>query len=648
MQLPMFLPETDWKPPEILPDFAQADAICIDVETNDPDLKNTGAAWPWKGGHIAGYAIGLKFGTTVDCHYLPVQHENGDNLDKGLVTRYMKGICKSPTLKVFHNSLYDMGWMWAEGIEDVQGPIFDTQSGAALLDENRMSYSLDNLGKDWLNHGKDEKLLHEAAATFGFKKNVKGSMWRLPPQYVGPYGEGDVRVTMALYEHEQTRLEKDNLTDLMELEMGIVPMLLEMRKRGVRVNYDRAEQVREELSNELAEDLISMKTDYGMAIDVWSGPSLQKAWDANGMEYGRTPTGKASFTKESLAANPHPLAKMVLRCRQVDKTIGTFMDGMILGNSHKGRIHHELHALKGEEGGTVTGRFSCSNPNLQQATGRDPVLTPLVRGMFLPEEGTLWGAFDYASQEPRLTVHYAAKTKQLGAEEAVAGYNEDPKMDYHGMVAALAGIDRKPAKTINLGLAYGMGQVKLCQDLGLPTEWIVDDRTGRQREVAGAEGRALIDTYHEKIPFVRGLTRTCTSRAQERGWIRTIGGRLCRFDQWESGKGRKGAPVNSKETAIKKWGNPVRRAFTHKAMNRLIQGSAADQTKKAMLMMWQEGIVPMHQMHDELDISISSKKEVDIVIDIMENCEPLLVPVVVDAEFGNTWADAVHSWEDMQ
>ena len=240
-------------------------------------------------------------------------------------------------------------------------------------------------------------------------------------------------------------------------------------------------------------------------------------------------------------------------------------------------------------------------------------------------------------------MHYAHKTNQPGAKEAVENYNLNENMDYHQMVADLAGISRKHAKTINLGLAYGMGQVKLCASLGLPTEKVTDKK-GSLREIAGEEGLRIIAQYHEKVPFIKGLTSTCSNLAQDRGYIRTIEGRLCRFNMWEPANGSWEMPVEGRANAVEKWGGQVRRAFTHKALNRLIQGSAADMTKLAMRNLWQEGFIPLHQMHDELDFSFETKEQADKCVEIMEQCLPLSVPVVVDAEFGNTWADAQHEW----
>ena len=637
--------ETTWTAPEVLPEFENAEAIAIDLETCDLDLKNSGPGWPWGGGHVAGIALCFKKGKDFESHYLPIGHQTGQNLDKALVRAYLQKLCDSKITKVFHNALYDIGWLRTEQILKIEGPIFDTMSGAALLDENRKSYSLDNVGKSWLGIGKDETLLAEAGAAYGIK-HIKSEMWKIPPQFVGPYAEQDTLVTLKLWEYEKAKLAKDDLEDIVELEMAILPLLVEMRAKGIRIDLDKTQQTKKQLLKQQAELNKELYRKFGVKVDVWASASIAKAFEAHNLEYPRTEkTAAPSFTKEFLEAHPHEITDIILRIRKIDKTINTFIDGMVLSSAHNGRIHAELHPLKSDEGGAVSGRFSCSRPNLQQASARDPEFGPMVRKLFLPEEGQQWGALDYSSQEPRLTVHYAHKTNQPGAKEAVENYNTDKDMDYHQMVADLAGISRKHAKTINLGLAYGMGQVKLCASLDLPTEK-VQNKNGRVIEIAGEEGLQIIAQYHEKVPFIRGLTTTCSNLAQERGYIRTIGGRLCRFNMWEPSNGSWEVPVEGRAEAIEKWGGQVRRAFTHKALNRLIQGSAADMTKLAMRNLWQEGIVPLHQMHDELDFSFETKKQADKCVEIMEQCLPLSVPTVVDAEFGSTWADAQYEWDN--
>ena len=115
---------------------------------------------------------------------------------------------------------------------------------------------------------------------------------------------------------------------------------------------------------------------------------------------------------------------------------------------------------------------------------------------------------------------------------------------------------------------------------------------------------------------------------------------------WEPANGNWELPVEGRADAVEKWGGQIRRSYTHKALNRLIQGSAADMTKLAMRDLWQEGYVPLHQMHDELDFSFETKAQADKCVEIMEQCLPLSVPVVGDAEFGCTWADAQGEWNN--
>jgi DNA polymerase I-like protein with 3'-5' exonuclease and polymerase domains len=664
-QLPLFDLPSNWTPPEVLPDWENADAICIDTETREEDLERLGPAWPWRGGHVAGYAVGLVQGDRTATYYLPIGHREGGNLDASLVRRYIDDIARSQIPKIFHNAVYDIGWMWADGAEVLRGPLHDTQVGAALIDENRLSYSLDNLAKDYLGTSKDEKHLREAAAVWGHKSNkaVKSNMWRLPARHVGPYAEGDVRATVALWRWQQARLAEEDLMELYRLEMEMVPLLFEMRKRGIRVDLEAAEKARDQIVGYEKDIHREIKSKWGVTVDVWTAGSIARVFDKLGLTYPYTPkSGEPSFTKEFLEGHTHEFPKLVRELRKLGKTVNTFIDGQIGNHSHNGRIHTELHQSKSDDGGTVSGRLSCSNPNLQQNTGRDARLAPIVRGLFLPEPGELWAAHDYSSQEPRLTLHYAFLTSQLGAAEAVEMFRRDPHTDYHQMVADICAIGRKQAKPINLGLPYGMGDAKLCHDLGLPTKWMIkiEDKWVEQDdistmypcyEIAGPEGKAILEQYHERLPYMKGLMNTTSNLAGSRGYIKTILNRRCRFDSWEPTYGRGWTPVRSREEAEKmgekhKAWKRVKRAFTHKALNRLIQGSAADQTKKAMVMMYKEGIIPMMQMHDELDISTGSEKETRIVQEIMIEAVKLEVPIIVDSEYGSNWGNAKHTYAD--
>jgi DNA polymerase I-like protein with 3'-5' exonuclease and polymerase domains len=212
----------------------------------------------------------------------------------------------------------------------------------------------------------------------------------------------------------------------------------------------------------------------------------------------------------------------------------------------------------------------------------------------------------------------------MGANKFVDSYQEDDETDFHQMVSDLADIPRKQAKTINLGLFYGMGKGKLMSQLG------VDQETAEE----------LLAGYHERVPFVKKLMMDTMRKAGDKGFLSTIEGRRCRFDQWEPVNewGKKALPLAD---AQREYGeHSIKRAWTYKALNRLIQGSAADQTKKAMLELSKQGYLAHIQVHDELDFSVASDKDKSKIKEIMEHAIELQVPNKVDVEIGDNWGDA--------
>lgn len=636
------LTESTWRAPTDLPDLTDVDIMSIDTETFDPDLKKFGAGWPMKHGQLAGIAVGAKKGGETRGWYLPFGHFHGEGLlSKKYVLNWARKNFSTRCPKVFHNGMYDIGWLSTEDVK-VEGKIYDTMFAASLLDEHKRSYSLENVAQEYLGVGKDERVLREAAREAGL--DPKAAIALLPCKYSGAYAEEDAVVTLDLWFEIKKEIEKENLWEVFDLECDLIPLLVEMRKRGVRVDLDRAEQTKGEFVKEQRNLLNEIQRMTGVEVNLWEPTSLAKAFDKLSISYPRTPkTSQPSFIANWLESHPHKLPKLVVQARRLDKQRRDFVE-MILKKNHKGRIHSEFHPLKSDEGGAVSGRFSSTNPNLQQITGRDPYFTPLIRGLFIPEEGEVWGQIDYTAQEPRLTVHYAYLTKQLGAAEAVKRYIEDPTTDYHQMVADMCGISRKHAKIINLGIAYGMGGLSLCLDLGLPLEEVTL-RNGDTIQVPGPEGKALLKKYHEQAPFISGIFNFCEDLADKRGWIKTIAGRKARFDLWEpAGKGHRGLALPL-EAAKKQHRGPLKRAFTHKALNRLIQGSAADMTKIAMLNMWKEGIVPLISMHDELDLSCPNKKFLDRCSEIMMNSVDLKVPVLVDVEVGDNWGNVSEDYQ---
>lgn len=223
-----------------------------------------------------------------------------------------------------------------------------------------------------------------------------------------------------------------------------------------------------------------------------------------------------------------------------------------------------------------------------------------------------------SAQEPRMLVHYAALTNCPGGREMAARYQENPRLDLHQATADLCEIKRKPAKIIFLGKVYGMGGAKLCDSLGLPTEWW-QPPTGKKVRVAGPEGRALIEAFNRLAPFVQRMSQGTETRARKAGYIRTILGRHCRF------------PRNPLKPNEYEW--------THKALNRLIQGSSADQTKQAMVDAEAAGYKIQLPVHDELVLSVSDRAEAEEVGRIMCEAVPLLVPSMVDVAIGPSWGE---------
>ena len=450
-------------------------------------------------------------------------------------------------------------------------------------------------------------------------------MWRLNSRFVGAYAEKDAELTLKLWNMMHVGLKEQSLMDVFNLETSLLPVLLDMREKGVKVNIDGAEAAKKKLIS-LKKDLIAdIKNETGVSVEPWVAKSVASVFDHHNLYYERTENnGQPSFTKAFLQACSHPVAAKILRLRELDKASNTFIDN-ILKFAHKGRIHCEFHQLRSDDGGTVTGRFSSSNPNLQQIPARDPEIKAMIRGLFIPDDDCKWGSFDYSSQEPRLLVHYCAsmgaKYRSPMIDSVVDEYHKGDA-DFHQMVADMANISRKQAKTVNLGIMYGMGVGKLSHTM----------------DISKDEAKALLAQYHEKVPFVKGLADLVSAQASAHGKIRTMSGRLCRFDMWEPKTFGYSKPMKL-EQAQKEYGPILRRAFTYKALNRLIQGSAADQTKVAMAECYKEGLVPLLTVHDELCFNVESEKQAAKITEIMENSTPLKVPSKVDQELGDNWGE---------
>lgn len=562
-------------------------------------------------------------------------HEGGGNIDRGSVKNYLKDLLgRQDTTCIWFNRYYDEGWLRHFGIRNFAGGHRDASLGTPLLDENRFRYGLDSVCAEYGLEQKKEDELRQAAAAWGI--DPKTELYKLHASYVGAYAEFDPILHYQVWEKLEPLLRAEDLMPIFELENELVPVLIEMRSRGVRIDEDRVAQLIRQFQHEEDSYIKRIKDRWGIHVDVWNATMIGKVFHKAGIEYPLTPkTKKPSFTQEWLESQKHELPQWIIKARKANKARTTFLEGMINGHLVNGRVHCQFNQLKAErEGGgrkgAVTGRITSDTPSLQVIPARDKTIGPLIRGCFIPEEGAQWNSNDYSQQEPRLVVHYSYLCNLPGSHKARRMYHE-AKADFHQMVADMAKIERDPAKIIDLGMFYGMGKPKLAASLGLTVE----------------AAESILQQYHANVPFVRALTNTCANVAARRGFIITILGRKRHFDLWEptshdfgyvAPAPREIALQRQKDITNRQWYNlTIRRAFTHKAMNSLIQGSAADQTKKAMVLCGRESIYPMIQLHDELCSSVSGWTEAHRIKEIMIEAVKLEVPTVVDSKLSERW-----------
>jgi DNA polymerase I-like protein with 3'-5' exonuclease and polymerase domains len=637
IQPSLFYPETDWVPPTGgLPDLRGDNPVAVDTETKDMGLQQErGPGWVFGWGHVCGVSVACRDFKA----YYPINHPDTECRDADSVVEWLDTLFDSGTPIVFHNGSYDLGWLRWMGLRRFPRVLHDTHAMAVLDDENRRSYSLDNIAKSLGLPGKNKALLEEAAAAYGCRKKseIGNFIWRMPGRYVGPYAEDDAAQTLEVFKLLSPKLQQAGTWDAYKLEADLIPTFVRMRERGIRVSTDTAEETQGRLRQLRTEGLAELSSKVGYRLDtnvLLSPDALDPIFAAEGIKVPKTPkTDKGSYKSAWLKQQGHWLPTAIQRLRTLDQMAEKFLGIYILGYQHRGRIHADIHQLRDsdEDGGfsgTRSFRLSYSDPPLQQMPAREEELAPLIRGCFLAEERQRWCALDYSQQEPRFAVHFSAECGIIGADEAVAYYMNNDDADFHQMVADMAGIPRKVAKIINLGLMYGMGLKKLAASLNMPMD----------------QAKELITLYHAKVPWVKGLTDLCSRRANDRGFIRLIDGARCHFDTWEPAwrdadmEWSNSLPL---EAAHEFWpGKRLKRGGTHKAMNRLIQGSSARQTKMAILECDRAGFLPLIQMHDELDFSFDQETQGQRALEIMRDVMPLRVPMKVDMAWGTTWGEA--------
>jgi len=686
-------------PLHTLPDWSDFRRVCVDIETKDPKLTELGPGVRRKDGYITGVAFACDDGTNNGpACYLPIRHAGGNYENPEAVLEYFRYQARHFRGDIVGTNLqYDLDWLQEEGVtftprfyRDIQisGPLLlvpkvqrreDPITGEVFYTEAFQHMNLDAQARRLGLPGKDEAGLKAWAEQHGL--DPKKDMWRAPAWIVNDYAVQDVRLPLQVIKlHEREIAEQAShdpdpnasLQTIYDLECRLQPVLLKMRRRGVAVDLNKLEQIESLARERTYEAMKEVSRLSGVRVtetDINKAAALAPALEADGVKVPRTPRrisektgrevgGQYSVKAAWLQSLDTPVAKAIQEARRWDKISSTFC-ASIRRHEINGRIHCTFNQLKAEsddgtEKGVSFGRLSSSDPNLQQQPARDPEIGPLWRSIYLPDDGGEWACLDFSSQEPRMITHYAELAGCDGGAEAAEACRTDPHWDNHSMMAGFCYQEysaeayrngdkamkelRGHAKTIFLGRCYGMGGGKLCRGLGLPTvkvvrdprvrEWLVHDVNSPDGKalllagqkpfyMAGPEGQAILDKFDAGVPYIKQLTRMVQNKAKKMGYIRTLLGRRRRFARLSDGRLFEG----------------------HKALNGLIQGGSADQTKLAMVLADEAGIRLQLQVHDELDLTIWDRREAEQLNEIMVHAVELNVPTKCDIEVGPNWGE---------
>lgn len=631
------IPDNKWSKPKDFPRLDNAKVLSVDVETYDPGLLERGPGWARNEGHIVGIAIGADHDGRW---YFPIRHTvcRRDNLDPTKVLAWAKSVLESTKPKVGANLLYDVGWLSEEGIT-VGGDLYDVQFAEALLTENS-PVNLDHLGEKYLDLGKTSDTLYQwlseaYGGTIGGKQ--RANIYRAPPSLVGPYAESDVDLPLRVLKEQAPLLKAQGLWRLFRRENALIPLLIAMRRRGVRVDINKAEQVYEQLTDTLQLEQRKLDDIVGgtNTINVNASRSIVTAFDKLSIPYPQTRKGSPSFTKAFLQSCKHPIATSIVRIRNTNKLRNDFVKAAILEHSVNGRIHCQFHPLRNDDYGARSGRFSSSDPNLQQIPSRDLILAPLIRGLFVPDEGhKQWRKQDSSQIEYRGLAHFSVGE---GADALRRSYIDNPRLSYHKytqrLIEQVTGmlIEYSHTKNINFGIIYGMGKTALAGNLG----------------ISQTKANSLFETYHQGAPYAKATMDHFATIAQQHGFVETITGRRSRFNLYEPAfrdYDEDRAPALPYDKALRAYGSMIKRAMTHKALNRVLQGSAADLMKETMLQCWESGLynvtgVPLLTVHDEQDFSDPGNCEEAFseIKRISETAIDFAVPLITDEDIGPDW-----------
>lgn len=593
------------------PDLSKSKIIGFDTETYDPELLQRGTGVYRKDGMMVGFSLS----NDDFSEYYDVGHPGVTTDTKRKNMNYLKDVMSNNVPKVAANISYDYDWIVNGYDIPINGILHDIQIAEPLICEYRNSFSLANLARLYLGREKQKTEIDKYCEKQGWKGKSASWIWKMPYETVRPYGRVDAELLIPILKIQLQLLKEQELTSLYEIEMGLIPLVMQMRKVGVRLDVDLLNTKIDTVIDSLRIEKENMTKKYG-EFNVKSTKQIAKVFDELGIKYKRNePTalmkekghtiGNPNLDKDALKLIDHELPKQILQIREYRTILNTFLVNSFTDLRVGERLHTNFNPLRSDNYGTVSGRYSSTKPNLQQIPSQEETMGKFCREIFIPEEGYVWAKLDWSQIEYRLIAHYARGDK---SELIRQQYINDPKTDYHKLVMDWTGLDRTNAKRLNFGMAYFMGVFTCSKKF----QWTME------------EAKEFIRIYHEAVPFVKTTRTHVVKIAKIRGFLKTILKRRARI-----------SPKMVNE----------RREYS--IFNRLIQGSAADLMKKAMYDSYKEGLfnvlVPHLTVHDELDVSVpktkAGKEALIRLKQIMETCVELRVPIRADLEVGNNWAD---------
>lgn len=538
-----------------------------------------------------------------------------------------------------HNASYDYRMARNAGIHMPMHRLQDTVIRATLLNEHEYSYSLDNQGEKYLGRKKETEIWGQLAELFGGKPTRSAQAGRIhlaPKAIVAPYAMPDAELCHDLWQNQESRIRTQGIEKIVAFEHSIMPTIIRSEINGIRVDEEQAEKAVSRLSHEIEILKNSIYETAGVIFNIdspkqvaalYKPRQIDGVWfTADGCPLPSTPGGEPSFNAESLRNINDGLALGILEARKLTKTRDTFLKGHILRNSIDGRVYPSIHQTKGEEGGTGTGRFSYTEPAMQQIPSRTEEIASVVKPIFLPEEGQAWLDADMHSFEVRTFAHL------VNNPELVAAFQANPLLDFHQHVADLTGLPRKAhyagqpnAKELDLSIIMGCGDGLVAMKMGLPWEW-AEFKKGREvfrYRKAGPEATALIAKYHRLIPGVKEFAKRARAASAKFGYLETHMGRRLRFPKGVS---------------------------NHKAQAVVVQALAADINKMNWLLIEQalgnEGRLLLNT-HDSYGLSVPLDWEPlwKRVHEAVRDSYPWFrIPLILELSgVGNNWWEALHS-----